>query len=159
MRAVNWTMTHRVKTMVLATLFFIGSVFLIPLLPTGFIPPDDNSQTQVYLELPPGSTLQQTLAVAEQARVLVDGVEHVQSSCMHVKEQKYYADTAGTRARQQRVRIHPEFTALTVDRSTGQFESMRTLAPPTGRWGTRPPTPARRSPRSTSSAACSTARR
>jgi TldD protein len=62
-----------------------------------------------------------------------DGVEHVQSGCMHVKEQKYYADTAGTRTRQQRVRIHPEFTALTVDRGTGAFESMRTLAPPVGR--------------------------
>ena len=62
-----------------------------------------------------------------------DGVEHVQSSCMHVKEQKYYADTAGTRTRQQRVRVHPEFTALTVDRATGQFESMRTLAPPVGK--------------------------
>jgi TldD protein len=62
-----------------------------------------------------------------------DGVEHVQSGCMHVKEQKYYADTAGTRVRQQRVRIHPDFTALTVDRSTGAFESMRTLAPPAGR--------------------------
>src|SRR3954447_14401674 len=65
-----------------------------------------------------------------------DGVEHVQSSCMHVKEQKYYADTSGTRTRQQRVRIHPEITALTVDRATGSFESMRTLAPPVGRrWG------------------------
>jgi TldD protein len=62
-----------------------------------------------------------------------DGVEHVQSSCVQVKEQKYYADTSGTRTRQQRVRIHPEFTALTVDRSTGAFESMRTLAPPVGR--------------------------
>src|ERR671926_1289167 len=62
-----------------------------------------------------------------------DGVDHVQSGCMHVKEQKYYADTAGTRTRQQRVRIHPEFTALTVDRTTGAFESMRTLAPPAGR--------------------------
>ncbi|SDN81501.1 TldD protein [Klenkia soli] len=62
-----------------------------------------------------------------------DGVEHVQSDVMHVKEQKYYADTAGTRTRQQRVRIHPTFTALTVDRSTGAFESMRTLAPPAGR--------------------------
>jgi TldD protein len=62
-----------------------------------------------------------------------DGVEHVQTTCMHVKEQKYYADTAGTRTRQQRVRIHPEFTALTVDRATGSFESMRTLAPPAGR--------------------------
>jgi TldD protein len=62
-----------------------------------------------------------------------EGVEHVRSGCMHVKEQKYYADTAGTRTRQQRVRIHPDFTALTVDRATGSFESMRTLAPPAGR--------------------------
>jgi TldD protein len=62
-----------------------------------------------------------------------DGVEHVQAGCMLVKEQKYYADTAGTRTRQQRVRIHPEITALTVDRATGHFESMRTLAPPVGR--------------------------
>jgi TldD protein len=62
-----------------------------------------------------------------------DGVEHVETRCMHVKEQKYYADTAGTRTRQQRVRIQPEFTALTVDRTTGSFESMRTLAPPVGR--------------------------
>ncbi|WP_199580274.1 TldD/PmbA family protein [Blastococcus sp. TBT05-19] len=62
-----------------------------------------------------------------------DGVEHVQASCMLVKEQKYYADTAGTRTTQQRVRLHPDFTALAVDRSTGSFESMRTLAPPAGR--------------------------
>jgi TldD protein len=62
-----------------------------------------------------------------------DGVEHVTSSVMQVKEQKFYADTAGTRTRQQRVRLHPEFTALTVDRATGTFESMRTLAPPVGR--------------------------
>jgi TldD protein len=62
-----------------------------------------------------------------------DGVEHVQTSCQAVKEQKYYADTAGTRTRQQRVRIHPDLTALTVDRSSGAFESMRTVAPPAGR--------------------------
>src|ERR671929_1196023 len=62
-----------------------------------------------------------------------DGVEHVQAVCQAVKEQKYYADTAGTRSRQQRVRIHPDLTALTVDRTSGAFESMRTLAPPAGR--------------------------
>jgi multidrug efflux pump subunit AcrB len=79
MRWVNWSMRHRVKTMVLSTLFFFGSVALIPLLPTGFIPPDDNSQTQVYLELEPGSTLQQTERVAEQARALIARVPHVRS--------------------------------------------------------------------------------
>jgi multidrug efflux pump subunit AcrB len=80
MRWVGWSMKHRVKTMVLSTLFFFGSVALIPLLPTGFIPPDDNSQTQVYLELPPGSTLEQTKAAAEQARLMIAKVEHVKSA-------------------------------------------------------------------------------
>ncbi len=79
MVCVNWSMKHRVKTMVLSTLFFFGSVALIPLLPTGFIPPDDNSQTQVYLELPPGSTLAQTQALAEQARQLIVKVDHIKS--------------------------------------------------------------------------------
>jgi len=79
MVAAQWCLRHRVLTMVFSTLFFVGSLALIPLLPTGFIPPDDNSQTQVYLELPPGSTLQQTLAASEHARQLVAGVAHVRS--------------------------------------------------------------------------------
>jgi multidrug efflux pump subunit AcrB len=78
MRWAAWCLKHRFLTMVAATLFFFGSIALIPLLQTGFIPPDDNSQTQVYLELPPGSTLAQTRAAAEQARTLVSKVEHVQ---------------------------------------------------------------------------------
>ena len=79
LRCVNWSMKHRVVTMVLSTLFFFGSVALIPLLPKGFIPPDDNSQTQVYLELAPGSTLEQTKSVAEQARLMAIKVAHVKS--------------------------------------------------------------------------------
>jgi multidrug efflux pump subunit AcrB len=79
MKCVNWSMRHRLATFVLSALFFFGSVALIPLLPTGFIPPDDNSQTQVYLELAPGSTLEQTKAVAEQARQMISKVEHVKS--------------------------------------------------------------------------------
>jgi TldD protein len=62
-----------------------------------------------------------------------DGVEHVQAGVMQVKEQKYYADTAGSRMVQQRVRVNPDVEALTVDRTTGAFETMRTLAPPSGR--------------------------
>jgi multidrug efflux pump subunit AcrB len=76
---VAWCMKHRVVTMLLATLFFVGSIMLVPLLPKGFIPPDDNSQTQVYVELPPGATLAQTKASAEQARQLVMQVSNVQS--------------------------------------------------------------------------------
>ena len=79
LRMASWCMKHRLSTMIMATVFFLGSVALIPLLPTGFIPPDDNSQTQVYLELPPGSTLAQTLDSAERAREMIAKVEHVKS--------------------------------------------------------------------------------
>jgi multidrug efflux pump subunit AcrB len=52
LRTVRWCLNHRFWTALGAAAFFVGSLALIPLLPTGFIPPDDNSQTQVYLELP-----------------------------------------------------------------------------------------------------------
>lgn len=79
LKAVEWCMGHRVVTVIASGLFFIGSILLIPLLPTGFIPPDDNSQTQVYLELSPGATLEQTKAAAEQARQMIMKVEHVKN--------------------------------------------------------------------------------
>ncbi|HOZ63946.1 MAG TPA: efflux RND transporter permease subunit [Burkholderiaceae bacterium] len=75
----TWALKHRWVTMGAAAAFFVGSVMLIPLLPTGFVPPDDNSQTQVNIELPPGSTLSQTRVAAEAARLLVAKVEHVRS--------------------------------------------------------------------------------
>ena len=57
----SWCLRHRVADDGAGhAVFFFGSLALIPLLPTGFIPPDDISQTQVYLELPPGATLAQT---------------------------------------------------------------------------------------------------
>lgn len=68
------------------------------------------------------------------ARLLrADGVAHVDASLMTVVENKFYADTAGTVTTQQRVRLHPQLTAVAVDAGTGEFDSMRTLAPPAGR--------------------------
>jgi multidrug efflux pump subunit AcrB len=72
MRMAQWCLKHRVKTTLAATVFFFGTLIgLTPLLPTGFIPPDDLSQTQVALTLPPGSTFSQTLALVKQAEALV----------------------------------------------------------------------------------------
>jgi multidrug efflux pump subunit AcrB len=79
LRITRWTLSHRWITMFSAIAFFIGSLFLVPLIPSGFIPPDDNSQTQVYLELPPGTTLAQTRAAAESAREMIGKVDHVES--------------------------------------------------------------------------------
>lgn len=77
MRWAKWCLKHRFVTLIGAAVFFVGSFALVPFLPTGFIPPDDLSQTQVTVTLPPGSTLKETYAAAEQARVLVQKNEHV----------------------------------------------------------------------------------
>ncbi len=78
MRFVQWCLAHRLATTAAAALFLAGSVALLPLLPTGFMPPDDLSQTQVSLSLPPGATFAQTLAAAEQARIIVQGNPRVE---------------------------------------------------------------------------------
>ena len=67
LRAAAWCLKHRFATSLGAAVFFFGSLALIPLLPTGFIPPDDLAQTQVSIELPPGSRFKDTLATAERA--------------------------------------------------------------------------------------------
>ncbi|MFG2832952.1 TldD/PmbA family protein [Streptomyces sp. NPDC048434] len=68
------------------------------------------------------------------ARLLAaEGVAHADAALMTVQENKFYADSAGTSTTQQRVRLHPQLTAVAVDPATGDFDSMRTLAPPVGR--------------------------
>jgi multidrug efflux pump subunit AcrB len=79
MKFAAWCLRNRLLTMIGAAAFFAASVALIPLLPKGFMPADDNSQTQVFIELPPGSTLASTRDSAEAARKLVAGVKHVRS--------------------------------------------------------------------------------
>jgi TldD protein len=79
---------------------------------------------------------------AEKAALLVDwtrrlreheAVDHATAATQLVKEVKYYADLAGTRTTQQRIRVDPELTAMGTDVTTGVFDSMRSIAPPAGR--------------------------
>ena len=57
----NWCLNHRLLTSLFAIVFFVVSIMLIPLLPKGFVPAPDRGQTQITLELPPGSSLEETL--------------------------------------------------------------------------------------------------
>jgi TldD protein len=60
-------------------------------------------------------------------------VDHADAAVLAVQENKFYADLGGTTTVQQRVRVHPTATAIAVNQETGEFDTMRTLAPPTGR--------------------------
>src|SRR5438309_3271258 len=62
-----------------------------------------------------------------------DNVHHADATLRQVKENKFYADLAGTITTQQRVRVQCQLTATWVDHESGRFETMRTLAPPVGR--------------------------
>ncbi len=62
-----------------------------------------------------------------------DGVSHTRAGLLSVKENKFYADTAGTTTTQQRVRLAPTLSAVAVDAAAGGFESMSSLVPPVGR--------------------------
>ncbi len=82
------------------------------------------------------------VATAEKAGVLIDWTErlrghaavgHATAYLQQVQENKYYADLAGTRTTQQRVRMQPGFEAMGSDESTGVFDSMASIAPPVGR--------------------------
>ncbi|MFC5379621.1 TldD/PmbA family protein [Aquipuribacter nitratireducens] len=77
---------------------------------------------------------------AEQAAVLVGwcgdvlatGGTHADALVHSVKEQKLYADLAGTRTVQQRVRVQPEVTAVVVA-DDGRADTMRSLTAPSAR--------------------------
>ncbi|GAA1683519.1 TldD/PmbA family protein [Nonomuraea maheshkhaliensis] len=69
--------------------------------------------------------------LAEWSAGLLKGADHVSARLLQVKEQKFYADTAGTSTTQQRVRVHPELNAMKASESG--FDDMSTLAPPVGR--------------------------
>ena len=74
MAAVGWCLSHRRTTLLGATVFFIASLALLPLIPTGFVPASDRGTITVNLELPPGSALRQTVEVAEAARKAIGDV-------------------------------------------------------------------------------------
>lgn len=73
----RWCLQHRIKTLLATGAFTVGSIVLAGFLPTGFLPPDDLSQTQVSITLPPGSTFKQTAAAAEAAGEIVKAHKHV----------------------------------------------------------------------------------
>ncbi|MDR6093886.1 efflux RND transporter permease subunit [Stenotrophomonas sp. SORGH_AS_0321] len=68
---VDAALRHRGRTLWLATGLFVASLGLVPFIPATFIPQSDLGRSNLNLELPPGTRLQDTVAVAERARALL----------------------------------------------------------------------------------------
>ncbi|MEM0552815.1 MULTISPECIES: efflux RND transporter permease subunit [Aeromonas] len=79
LRLARWCLDHRLKTLLIGVGLFVLSAALLPLLPTGFIPPADRGSTTISIELPPGASINQTMEMAEEARNALIGTEGVKS--------------------------------------------------------------------------------
>lgn len=76
---VRWCLSNRWVTLLLTGVAFAGSLAIVPLLPMGLIPASDTGQTEIAVELPPGSAYADTFAAAEQARLAVADLDGVAS--------------------------------------------------------------------------------
>lgn len=79
MRSMQWCLHHRKTTLLGGILFFAGSVSLIPLLATSFMPPEDYGFIIINAELPPGSNLDASLVTAEEIRHALEGVPGIET--------------------------------------------------------------------------------
>jgi hydrophobic/amphiphilic exporter-1 (mainly G- bacteria), HAE1 family len=73
---------RRVVTWVLLIVFSLGIFGITKIIPSGFVPAEDQGMIYVVIQTPPGSTLERTYAVSRQLQDLakkVDGVESVSS--------------------------------------------------------------------------------
>jgi multidrug efflux pump subunit AcrB len=61
--SLRWCIAHRGVTIVGAVGIFAASLALIPFIPTGFFPDVDLGQSELHIEMSPGSTLADNLAV------------------------------------------------------------------------------------------------
>ncbi|PTY37839.1 nodulation protein NolG [Saccharospirillum sp. MSK14-1] len=68
---LQWSLRHRVITLVIAFFAFIGSFFLAPHVGFEFSPSVDNSEFQVDLETPDGSNLDYTTAKVRQVNAVL----------------------------------------------------------------------------------------
>ncbi len=57
---LRWCLRHRITTLGVAVAAFVGSFAIVPLVGVEFVPPEDNSQFQVNIETPVGSSLDYT---------------------------------------------------------------------------------------------------
>lgn len=68
---LRWSLAHKLLTVIAAIGIFVGSVFMVPLLGTEFVPKADYSETSVNFYTPVGSSLEVTEQRARQVESII----------------------------------------------------------------------------------------
>lgn len=81
---LKWTLSHRLVTLLAATLVFFSSIALLTKTKVEFLPPEDRGEFLVKFELPPGGSLEATKAFGEAVAARVKAVPGVTSQFITV---------------------------------------------------------------------------
>ncbi len=82
---LRWTLRNRWKSVMIGAVCFAAQIGVFMMLPKAFQPETDEDTVQVAIEMPPGSTLDQTRAVADRAASLVRAQGDVESAFASVR--------------------------------------------------------------------------
>ncbi len=78
-KILNKIVARRVVTFGVLALFVAGIVFENQLLPSGFVPNEDQGTIYAIIQTPPGSTLEQTNKVAQEVQEIAEEFEDIES--------------------------------------------------------------------------------
>jgi HAE1 family hydrophobic/amphiphilic exporter-1 len=76
--SLKWALGHRILTLVIAGVLFLGSLGLLPIIGSSFIPPMFQPMLVVEIEMPPGTDLATTRDVAALVEEPIGTFEHVE---------------------------------------------------------------------------------
>lgn len=79
MSVLRWTMRHRGLTLLAGLGIFALSIFSSTLLPTEFVPASDIGRSQIEIEMPPGSTIDETEDAARRLNARIGETSEVTS--------------------------------------------------------------------------------
>ncbi len=108
---VRAALRHRWLTMGLAISTFFASLAIIPLIPTTFLPASDQSRTDLLVNLPPGARLSDTVAAAEQVRLLLKDIPELDSVFARIGAASLGGYDASSQADVRKAALTLEFAA------------------------------------------------
>jgi multidrug efflux pump subunit AcrB len=85
-KILKWSLGHRRWMMGLGVLALAATIALIVVLPKQFFPTGNMDFSRVRIEMVPGTTLEQTKAVADQAAAIVEAQPEVNTALLSVRE-------------------------------------------------------------------------
>jgi multidrug efflux pump subunit AcrB len=118
MSILRWSLNHRWKTMSLGLAAFVATIVAFATLPFIVFPNTDSTFSSVAIEMPPGSTLEQTERVADQVTQIVNKEPDVESAFASIR--------VGTANVYMTLKPDRERTSVEMERETAP--KLRTIA-------------------------------